>query len=176
MYQNKPHIKKGLIVAILLIIIDIITHFLNIAQTQHQFINVFTLCILLFAASNSSFTFTRNLLDDNEPITFMNLFLHGFKVVVVATAIYCLYFLLAIKLIFPNDMDTYFKLMLDQIQKAKVPYDSNYVDQNQSLIEKIISISMLAGIIILNLLVGVLGALIGAVMGMMSINDKRKLN
>ncbi len=150
------HITKGVIIALILIVLDLIGHLTGIL-----FEDWFRYSILVLAVGLFIWPPVQYGKELNNNVTFGNLFAHGFKTAAVFTCITFVYTLLVIYVLFPDFVD---QLIQKQFEKAAasgktMPTPSA---EGMQMARKITNIIMLAGAVIGNLLVGAIGALIGA--------------
>jgi hypothetical protein len=150
------HITKGFMLALVLIVVSLVGHVLNIdLETWFGWISVgifiiaIIWCVHYYGAQM------------NNNVTFGNLFAHGFKVTAVAICITFLYTLLAVYVLFPDSIDRVVEKGIDKaIQDGKMTRDQ--VDKSWEMIKKITTVSILAGSVIVNAIIGAISSLIGA--------------
>lgn len=150
------HITKGIVLALVLIVLNLIGHLLNIDLEQwFGWVNFAIFIIAIIWSVNVYGT------QMNNNVTFGNLFGHGFKVAAVAIGITFLYTLLSIYILFPDSIE---RIMQKGIEKAvqEGKMTSEQAQQNSAMMKKIITISILAGSVFINALIGAIGSLIGA--------------
>ena len=149
------HVKKGLLIAGLLVIINIISQF-----TAATYLNQFrALSIALFVISLvvSALIFSREL---DKQLNFGMAFTHGFKTSTVITSILFIYTAISVYWAFPQQVE---RMVQEGVAAAKQQGKSELeLSQDISTAHKVIPIFLLAGGLMLNLLTGALGALLGA--------------
>src|SRR4029077_15698586 len=102
------HITKGLIISLILIVLDLIDGFANIRLANwYRWIPLLVLAASLIWACISYGS------QNNNNVTFGNVFGHGFKTRVVITCIMVLFTILSFTIIFPETKDA----ALDQARK-----------------------------------------------------------
>lgn len=150
------HIIKGLALALVLIVLSIIGHLLNIdLESWFGWISIGIFMIAIIWSVNVYGV------QMNNNVTFGNLFGHGFKVTAVAICITFLYTLLSIYILFPDSIERIMQKGIEKaIQEGKMTSDQ--AQQNSVMMKKIITVSILAGSIFINALIGAIGSLIGA--------------
>jgi hypothetical protein len=151
------HITKGFLLALVIIVISLIGHVLNIdLESWFGWISIGIFVIVIIWSVNY---YGKQM---NYNVTFGNLFTHGFKVAAVAICITFLYTLLSVYFLFPDFIDRVVQKGIEKgIQDGKMT--SEQAQQNIAMIKKITTISILAGVVILNAIIGVIGSLLGAV-------------
>ena len=153
---NTSHITKGLILSLALIALNVIGHILNIdLESWFGWIGAGLFVVGIIYSVN---IYGKQM---NNNVTFGNLFAHGFKVTAVVICITFIYTLLAIYLLFPDTIDKVAQKGIEQaIQQGKMTSDQ--AGQSMPMMKKIITISILAGSIFIDALIGAIGSLIGA--------------
>lgn len=150
------HIVKGLIIALILIVVSVIGHVTNLAfENWYNWIGT----VIFFGGVVWSVNVYGKQMNNN--VTFGNLFAHGFKTTAVITCIVFVFTVLTIYVLFPDFVDQMIQKQIDEARKANNLSDEQ-VEQGMAMAKKIGSIGVLAGSIIGSLIVGALGALIGA--------------
>jgi hypothetical protein len=150
------HVLKGLILALILIVIGLVGQFTKLyLEKWYGWISivVFPTGILL-----STYYYGQQM---NGNVTFGNLFVNGFKATAVATCIVFVYTLLSVYLLFPEIVDEILDKGMEEARKQGKATEAQ-LQQGMELGHKIVKITLLAGSLIFNLILGVLGALIGA--------------
>ncbi|MEP6684176.1 MAG: DUF4199 domain-containing protein [Parafilimonas sp.] len=150
------HITKGLLLSLVIIALNLIGHVLNIdLESWFGWIGVGIFVIAIIWSVN----IYGKQMDYN--VTFGNLFAHGFKVTAVAICITFLYTLLAVYVLFPDSIDRIVQKGIEKaIQDKKMTQDQ--VQQAMPMIKKITTISILAGSVLGNAIIGAIASLIGA--------------
>ncbi len=150
------HVIKGLFLALIIIIISLVGQFTKVyLENWYGWIGiiVFPVGILL-----STYFYGTQM---NGNVTFGNLFVNGFKTTAVATCIVFIYTILTVYVLFPEIVDEIMDKSLDEARKQGKATEAQ-LQQGVELGLKIIKISLLAGSVVFNLILGVIGALIGA--------------
>lgn len=150
------HITKGLLLSLALIVLNLIGHVLNIdLEPWFGWIGVaFFLVGIIWSVT----LYGKQM---NYNVTFGNLFAHGFKVTAVTICITFIYTLLAVYLIFPDMIDKITQRGIDKaIQQGKMTSDQ--AQQSFAMIKKITTITILAGSVVGNAVIGAICSLIGA--------------
>ncbi|HTQ63277.1 MAG TPA: DUF4199 domain-containing protein [Puia sp.] len=150
------HVTKGLIIALVLFVIDIIAGFAHFKfATWYRWL---PLLIFLAAIIWACINFAAQ---KNHDVTFGNIFGHGFKTSVVVACITIIFTLLSIYLIFPETKD----LALDEARKqmeAKGNLSQDVIDQSLEFTKKMFVPFAIIGVIFVFLLGGAIASLIGA--------------
>ncbi len=155
--QQKTHIRKGLVIALTLIALDIIL------QLTHQKLQPWVLYVnsgILLVGVVIALQLKTS--EPEEKVQFSNLFGYGFKVSVVTVCILFLYTILSIYLLFPETITEFYNQSVAQAKKME-GYDAAKITENKDMAMKVIRISTLSGVVMFNLAVGVAGALIGSI-------------
>ena len=159
--QQKTHIQKGLLIAAILILFKVITHFTHTSFAEWT-VFVFGLIILLGVLI--SVVLHKN--ENNSIGKFTELFSYGFKVTAVITCIYFLFIFLETKLFFPNYIHERLLRSIEQIKQSGIidqkTFDEN-IEQSMELGKKVETYKYFAGSIMSILFLGVIGSLLGSV-------------
>lgn len=150
------HIAKGIVLAMVLIVISLVGHILNIdLESWFGWISIGLFVIVVMWCVNY---YGKQM---NYTETFGNLFAHGFKVTAVAICIVFIYTLLSVYVLFPDSIDRIVKKGIEKaLQDGKMTSDQ--VDRSMPMVKKITTISILAGSVIVNAIIGAIGSLLGA--------------
>jgi Protein of unknown function (DUF4199) len=151
------HITKGILIALILFVVDLIGGFTHLKYTAPSYGWVSTILLLIaiiWATSNYG-----NQLNNN--VTFGNLFAFGFKTSAVVACITLIFALLSIFLIFPDSKDLYLEQARKRMEeKGNIPDET--INQALEMTKKMFLPFAIAGVILGTLIVGAIGALIGA--------------
>ena len=165
--QQKTHINKGLVIAALLILLDII---IQLSQQKMQpwvmYANSAALLVGVVVAVQLRTS------EQEEKVQFSNLFGYGFKVSVVTACILFLYTILSLYLIFPGYVTDIYNQNIAQAQKTD-GFDAAKIAQNKDMAIKVIRISTLSSVVMYNLAVGIVGAAIGAIIKLVTETNKK---
>jgi len=150
------HITKGLLLALVVIVISLVGHVLNIdLESWFGWISMGVFILAIVWSVNYYGT------QMNNAVTFGNLFAHGFKVAAVAICITFLYTLLSMYVLFPDSIDRILQKGMEQAAKDGRAMPDMSEDQMQ-MAKKVTTAFILAGVVLINLVVGAIGSLIGA--------------
>jgi amino acid transporter len=149
-------LTKGVIISLIVIIINIIGHYANLAL--ESWFGWVGLVIFLAAIIWSVLSYGKQM-DDNA--TFGNLFAHGFKVSATIACITFVYTLLSVYVLFPEFIDQIVEKGIEQARKEGKATEEQ-LQQGIGLVRKITTITLLAGSVLGTLVVGVIASLIGA--------------
>ncbi len=156
--ENKitTHITKGLIIALIFIVLDIIAHLTGLIFEQWFGYTVLVLAVGVFIWPPMQYG--KEL---NNDVTFGNLFTHGFKTTAVFACIIFVYTVLSIYFLFPDFVELMIQKQMEKAAAAgkDIPTPS---EEGMQMAKKITRIVMLAGGIIGNLIIGTIGSLIGS--------------
>ena len=169
--EQKTHIKKGLIIALVLILVDIV---LQVTHQKFQpwvnYLNIAILLIGVVASVNIKAT------EPNEKAIFSNLFGYGFKVSVVTVCVMFVYTFLSIYVVFPNYLNEFYEHQMAEAQKLPNFNAAGIaMAENKAMALKVMRTSLLSMVIMFNLAVGITGALVGSVIALLieSFNQKK---
>ena len=150
------HITKGVLIALIFIIYSLVGHVLNF--DLESWFGWIATGIFIIAIIWSVVIYGNQM---NNNVTFGNLFSHGFKVTAVVICITFVYTLLSVYVIFPDSIDRITRKGIETaIQQGKMTSDQ--AQQSSAMIKKITTVSLLAGSVVINAIIGALGSLIGA--------------
>jgi hypothetical protein len=150
------HIIKGLIIALILIVLNIVGHLLDIFL-EPWFGWTAALIFLIGVIWSTNIYGTQM----NNNVTFGNLFAHGFKVTAVILSITFVFTVLSVYVLFPDTID---KIIHFQTEKAieSGKMTSEQMEQALPMMKKFAPIGLLGGSIVIDAILGAIGALIGA--------------
>lgn len=149
-------VTKGLVLALILIVIDLIGHLTHLSLSDwYKWIGTI---VLVAGIIWSDISYGKEI--DNN-VTFGNLFAHGFKVSAAVACIIFVYTVLSVYLLFPDFVNQIVDKAMDEARKqGKVTEDQ--IQQGLPMANKITTIALLAGSVIGTLIVGAIASLIGA--------------
>jgi hypothetical protein len=158
--QNKSHIKKGLTIAAVLILFNIITQF---TKTNFDEWTTFVFgAVIVIGVALSTFLYKK---ESDESLGFGSLFTYGFKTAAVVACVYFIYTILAVYIFFPGFVEEKLKRGIEEA-KQQGAFDDKNMKENAQALEglgrKIIVYTHLAGSIMGTLFLGVIGSLVGA--------------
>ncbi len=145
---------KGLIIALVLIVIGIAGYYANLAYEKWFswignavfFIAVIFACIH-YANQKDGY------------VTFGNVFGHGFKTTLVTTIIVVLYSILAITILFPEMKEKIFEMQQSEMEKRDLPDDQ--VETAMNMMRKYFTVFMIFGLILAYVVIGCIASLLG---------------
>lgn len=150
------HITKGLILALIFIVISLAGHLLNIEM--EPWFGWIGMAVFLIGIIWSVNLYSSQM---NGNVTFGNLFAHGFKVTAVIICITFIYTLLSVYIIFPDTIDRIVQFQITKaIESGKMT--SEQADQAMPMIKKFTPIGIFAGSVFINAIIGAISSLIGA--------------
>lgn len=159
--QSKTHINKGLYIAAILIVFNVITHF---TKTLYAEWTIFVFASIIILGVATSVYLYQNSIENAEK--FSTLFAYGFKVAAVVTCIYFLYVLLEINFIFPEYINEKLGRSVTEMKQQglidEASFDANY-QKGMLLGKKVETYKYIAGTIMSTLFLGVLGSVLGTV-------------
>jgi len=166
MEENKimsPQIK-GLLIALIVIILGIAGYFTNLGFSTwfNWVVNA-----VMFAAIIIACVHFAN--QKQGYVTFGNVFSHGFKITAVVAIIVLVYTLLAFTVLFPDMKEKVFEMQQAQMEKKGI--DDDKLEQAMTMMKKYFMIFLVLGVIFGTLIWGSIASLIGA-----AVAKKKKYN
>lgn len=146
---------KGVIISLVLIVFSLIIQFLNL--TKNKGIGSVQFIILIGGIIWSAMSYSKQM-DGN--VTFGGIFTHAFKTAAAITAIMVVYAILSIKFISPETMDMALQEARTGMEDKNMSDDQ--IDQALSFTRKFFIPLTAGGVLLSFLILGVIGALIGA--------------
>lgn len=146
---------KGVIISLILIVFSLIIQFLHL--TKNKGFSSIQFIILIGGLIWSAVSFSKQM---NGNVTFGNLFTHAFKTAAAVTAIMVIYAIISIKFISPETVDMALNEARTGMEGKNMSDDQ--VDQALSFTRKFFIPLTAGGILLSFLIMGVIGALIGA--------------
>jgi len=156
--ENKimSHQIKGLIAALVIIVIGIAGYFSGIGQEKwFGWLTLFILCIAVIWGS----VYYANQRDGR--VSFGDIFVHGFKMSVVMTLILLVYTFIALSFLFPEMKEKGMDMARQQMEEQG-KMSSEQIDQALAMVKKLFWPITIGTILLGNLIFGCIGALIGA--------------
>lgn len=152
------HVTKGLIIALILIVLSMTGQLTKLAlENWFGMVNGAVMLVSIIVAT----IFYGKQMQNN--VTWSNLFAHGFKTAAVVTCIVFIFMLLSVYVVNPHYIDLLVAKGVEQARiQGKIP-DENVLQQNMGMAKKITTIILLAGTVMGNLIIGVAGSLLGAI-------------
>jgi len=146
---------KGVIISLILIVFSLIIQFLHL--TKNKGFSSIQFIILVGGLIWSAVSFSKQM---NGNVTFGNLFTHAFKTAAAVTAIMVIYAIISIKFISPETVDVALNEARTGMEGKNMSDDQ--IDQALSFTRKFFIPLTAGGILLSFLIMGVIGALIGA--------------
>ena len=146
---------KGLLIALIVIILGIAGYFTNLGFSTwfNWVVNA-----VMFAAIIIACVHFAN--QKQGYVTFGNVFLHGFKITAVIAIIVLVYTLLAFTVLFPDMKEKVFEMQQAQMEKRGL--DDDKLEQGMTMMKKYFMIFLVLGVIFGTLIWGSIASLIGA--------------
>ena len=154
--QITSHIVKGAILGGISILFSIIIYIFNLYTTQ--WLSWLSYAILIGGIIYGNVLFANQ--NDNK-VTFGNIFAHGFKTTAVIIVITVLYTVLALYVLFPDMVDKIIELSRTEMLKNPKMTDE-MIDQAMTMTKKLFLPFAVAGAIFGTGFIGAIGSLIGA--------------
>ncbi len=153
--QPTSTVTKGIVIALLLIVFSLVLFFTNMdVQSPLRWL----VYIIYLGGVIFSIVQYGKQIDHNA--TFGNYFAHGFKVSATVTVLMVIY-IVVFSMLFPEMKEK----AIDEARKAVNARENMSDDQRAQAVEmtkKLFMVFMVGGTLIYNLIIGVIGALIGA--------------
>lgn len=150
-----PSTTKGILIALLLIIIALAVYFMNLdpeGASRYVSFGIFIIGIIL------SINIYGKQIDYNA--TFGNYFAHGFKIAALVTAIMIIYVVIFVNL-FPDVREKAMEVARKRMeQKGNLPQET--INQGLEITKKFFMVFIIAGTLIGYLIFGAIASLIGA--------------
>lgn len=146
---------KGVIISLILIVFSLIIQFLNL--TKNRGFSSIQFIILIGGLILSAISFSKQM-DGN--VTFGNVFTHAFKTAAAVTAIMVVYAIISIKFISPETINMALQEARTGMEGKNMSDDQ--IDQALAFTKKFFIPLTAGGILLSFLIMGVIGALIGA--------------
>ena len=166
--RQKTHVKKGLIIAAVLIILDIV--FQLIHQQPEQWVFFVNSAILVAGVIVS---IQIEAAESAEKKEFSSLFGYGFQVAVVTACILFVYTILSVYLVFPDSVLSIYNERIKQAQKLP-QFSLEQANSQKDMALKVIRISLISSVVMINLAVGIAGSLFGTIIRL--IITKKEVN
>ena len=150
------HIVKGLMLALILIVLSVVAHIMKFdLESWFGWTSMLIFCGGIIWAV---IIYGKQM---NDNVTFGNLFAHGFKTTAVVICIVFVFTVLSVYVLFPETID---QLMQKGVEEAKKQgkITDEQIQQSGDMMKKIITISLLAGSILINAIIGAVASVIGA--------------
>ena len=149
------HIVKGLIIAAVLIVVNIIGQITGAIYTEnYRWIGT----VIYIASIIVSAIYFSN--QNKQNVTLGMLFTHSFKTAAVITTILFIYTLLSVYFIFPQQINHFVQEGINEAKKQGK--SAAEIQEAIIMARKVLIISFLAGGLMINLITGALGAFLGA--------------
>lgn len=149
-------VVKGIIISLILIVFAIITYLTG--QMQNSTLGLIPYVVLIGGIIASCVIYSKQM---QANVTFGNLFAHGFKVNAVVIVFQVLYTVLALKLIFPEMIDTVINTSRETMEKQGKLSDEQ-IEQATEMTRKYFMPFAIGGIIIMFGILGAIAAAVGA--------------
>ena len=147
---------KGLVAALVIIVIVIVGYFSGIGQ--ERWFGWSTFFILCIAVIWGSVYFAKQ---RDGRVSFGDVFVHGFKMSIVMTLIMLVYTFIALSFLFPEMKQKGLEIARQQMEdQGKMPPEQ--IDQALEMVKKLFWPMTIGTILLGNLIFGCIGALIGA--------------
>ena len=154
--QITSHILKGAILGGISILFSIIIYVFNLYTTQ--WISWLSYAVLIGGIIYGNILFANQ---NNNDVTFGNIFAHGFKTTAVVIVITVLYTVLALYVLFPDMVDKIIEISRTAMAKNPQMTDE-MIEQGIAMTKKLFLPFAIAGAIFFTGFFGAIGSLIGA--------------
>lgn len=150
------HIVKGAILSGISIIFSVIVYVFNLYEIS--WLSWVNYAIFISGLVYGAILYSNQ---NNNNVTFGNLFAHGFKTTAVVIVITVVFTFLSIKFLFPDMVDKIIEMSRKQMEKNPQMTDE-MIEQGVSMTKKFFLPFAIGGAIIGTGIIGAIGALIGA--------------
>lgn len=154
--QVTSHIVKGAILSGIGIVFGIITYVFNLYEMS--WLNWINYGLFIGGLIYGGVLYANQ---NNNNVTFGNVFAHGFKTTAVVIVISVIYLVLSIKFIFPDMVDKIIEISRKQMEKNP-QMNEETIEQAMTMTKKFFLPFAIGGAIIGTGILGAIGALIGA--------------
>ena len=150
------HVTKGLLIALILIIIGLVAHFAGIeTQSWYRWLPL----VILLAAIVWGCTYYAN--QHGGYVTFGNIFAHGFKMTAVITVILIVWTIISLTVIFPEMKEKSLEIARQQMEdRGKM--SSEQIDQAIDMTRRFFLPFTIGYILFGTLIIGAIASLLGA--------------
>lgn len=150
------HIVKGIILSTITIVFSTIVYVFNLYEMQS--LNYLNYGLIIAGLIYGAILYSN---ENNNYVTFGNVFAHGFKTTAVIIAITSIYTILSIKFLFPEIVDISLRISRKKMESnPQIPKDT--IEQNLNFVKEYF-VSLTLGFSMVGLaILGLIGSLIGA--------------
>ncbi len=150
------HIVKGVILSTITIVFSTIVYVFNLYEMQS--LNYLNYGLIIAGLIYGAILYSN---ENNNHVTFGNVFAHGFKTTAVIIAITSIYTILSIKFLFPEIVDISLRISRKKMESnPQIPKDT--IEQNLNFVKEYF-VSLTLGFSMVGLaILGLIGSLIGA--------------
>lgn len=158
--EKKPitTIQKGLIIALALIAVSVIVQVMATDLQQQQKYGWVSFGLLIAGIVWACITYAK---EKNGNVSFGNVFAHGFQTTAVATCFMVIYTILSVTILFPEMREKAMEVASQQMEEQG-QLSEIQMEQALAFTDKFFMPLAIGGALIGNLIIGALGALIGA--------------
>lgn len=150
------HIVKGAILSLISIVLSVIVSVFNLYEMS--WLSLINYAIFLGGLIYGAILYANQ---NNNNVTYGNVFAHGFKTASIVIVFTSIYTIVAIKFLFPEMIDITSEIQRKQLSENPKMTDE-MIEQSLDFVKKFYLPLTLGGIIIINGLLGAIGAAIGA--------------
>lgn len=147
--------EKGIIIALILIVLQLIIHF--IGQEQNSYVGSIGIILFVIAIIFMTITYSK---EQNGQLTFGNLFAYGFKIAAIVTLLMIIWAVLAAKVVFPEMQDK--MLQIQREAGLKKGATEEQINQGLEITKKFFLTFMIGGTLLSYAILGLIGSLLGA--------------
>jgi membrane protease YdiL (CAAX protease family) len=150
--------QKGIIISLVLIAASVLIQITVTDMQQQQKFGWLNFILLLAGIVWACWSYSE---EKNKNVTFGNLFAHGFKTTAVVTSFLVIYSILSVTVLFPEMREKAMEVASKQMEEQG-QLSETQIEQALSFTDKFFLPLAIGGALIGNLIIGTLGALIGA--------------
>ncbi|MBS1731161.1 MAG: DUF4199 domain-containing protein [Bacteroidetes bacterium] len=149
-------IIKGIVITLILIVFGLVIYFAG--EMTNKGLSYIQYVILIIGIILSCTSFAKQM---NANVTFGNVFAHGFKTSMVCAVLLSIYTVLALKVLFPDMLDTIINTARQQMQQQG-KLSEEQMQSALDMTKKFIVPFAIGGILIMFAIMGAIASLIGA--------------
>ncbi|WP_207493490.1 DUF4199 domain-containing protein [Aridibaculum aurantiacum] len=148
-------VAKGLIIALVLIVLSLVLHLLG--ESMNRALGSIQYLIIIAGIIWGCINYANQM---NNNVTFGNIFAHGFKITAVVTVLMVVYTAIAVKVLFPEIVDIALDETVRELEKREM--SDEQIEQTVEMTRKFFFPFAIAGIVFFFVVVGLISSLIGA--------------
>lgn len=149
-------IIKGIVITLIMVVLGLIIYFTG--QMANKALSYVQYIVLIVGVVLSCTSFAKQM---NANVTFGNVFAHGFKTSMVSAVLLVIYTILALKVLFPDMLDTIINTARqDMVNQGKLT--ESQIQSALDMTKKFVIPFAIGGILVMFAVFGAIASLIGA--------------